>query len=331
MIVSSFQYHTPESISNAYDFKKKYEDSVYLGGGTDYIPLLKYNLKKPKNVISLEKIMELKNIEENEDGIFIGSMAALTEIYKNRLIINSFPSLAQAARRVASPQIRNMGTIGGNVLQDRRCMYFNQSEAWRSNLAPCFKLGGDICHQAPKSDLCRALYYSDIAPVLLSLDAEAEMFDGELRRIAVSELIKSHVERNGLLKTHDFILKGFYIPYLPENSGTKFEKYSLRASIDFPTMNIAARYSKSKENIIIKIIAGAVSPIPIELDDTEAMIINNLDELENSKEDIAKFALSEMTRKSLLVRETGISIKVKRNTFKNILRIVDDLVFMIIQ
>ncbi|MEA4963168.1 FAD binding domain-containing protein [Lutispora sp.] len=331
MIKSSFEYLTPETLPSAYDFKKKYEDSVYLGGGTDYIPLLKYNLKKPKNVISLEKVMELKKIEKDEEGIFIGSMVTLTEIYENRFIIDSFTALAQAARRAASPQIRNTGTIGGNVLQDRRCMYFNQSEDWRSNLAPCFKIGGDICHQAPKSEICRALYYSDIAPALLSLDVEAEIFDGRLRRISVSELIKSHVDRNGLLKTHDFILKGFYIPYLPENCWTKFEKYSLRASIDFPIMNIATRYSQNKENRVAKIIVGAVSPMPIELIDTEVMIINKLDNLTESKDDIAKFALSELTKKSQLVRETGVSIKVKRNTFKNILRAVDDLIFMIIQ
>lgn len=250
---------------------------------------------------------------------------------EDRFIIDFFTALAQAARRVASPQIRNIGTIGGNVLQDRRCMYFNQSEDWRSNLAPCFKIGGDICHQAPKSEICRALYYSDIAPVLLDLDAEAEIFDGKLRRISVSELIESHVDRNGLLKTHDFILKGFYIPYLPENSWTKFEKYSLRASIDFPIMNIAIRYSHNKENRVAKIIVGAVSPMPIELTDTEAMIIDKLDKLKESKDDIANFALSELTKKSQLIRETGVSIKVKRNTFKNILRAVDDLIFMIIK
>lgn len=331
MIKSCFQYHTPESLSSAYDIKKKYEDSVYLGGGTDYIPLLKYNLKNPKNVISLEKVMELKEMEKDEKGIFIGSMVTLTEIYENRFIIDAFPALVQGARNAASPQIRNIGTIGGNVLQDRRCMYFNQSGDWRSNLAPCFKIGGGICHQVPKSEICRALYYSDIAPALLILDAEAVIFDGGLKRIPVDELIKNHVDRNGLLKTHDFILKGFYIPYLLENSWMKFEKYSLRSSIDFPTMNIAIRYSQIKENKIIKIIVGAVSPMPIELTDTEAMIINKFDNLEESKDDIAKFALLELTKKSQLVRETGISIKVKRNTFKNILRAIDDLIFTIIK
>lgn len=331
MIKSCFQYHTPESLSSAYDIKKKYEDSVYLGGGTDYIPLLKYNLKNPKNIISLEKVMELKGIERNEKGIFIGSMVTLTEIYENRFIIDAFPALVQAARNVASPQIRNIGTIGGNVLQDRRCMYFNQSGDWRSNLAPCFKIGGEICHQAPKSEICRAIYYSDIAPVLLTLDAEAVIFDGELKKVSVSRLIKNHVDRNGLLKTHDFILKGFYIPYLLGSSWMKFEKYSLRSSIDFPTMNIAIRHSQIKENKIIKIIVGAVSPMPIELTDTEAMIINKFDNLEESKDDIEKFALLELTKKSQLVRETGISIKVKRNTFKNILRAINDLIFTIIK
>ncbi|MCQ1528859.1 FAD binding domain-containing protein [Lutispora saccharofermentans] len=331
MIKSGFEYLVPESLSDAYDFKKKHEEAAYIGGGTDYIPLLKYDLKKPETIISLGKIMELKKIEADEKGMFIGSMVTLEEIHENRFVIDSFQSLARAAQSVASPQIRNMGTIGGNILQDRRCMYFNQSEDWRSNLASCFKIGGSICHQAPKSEVCRALYYSDIAPVLLSLDAEAEIYDGELIRMPVSHLIKSHIERNGRIKTNDFILKGFYIPYLPEDSWAKFGKYSLRASIDFPAMNIAARYSKREESCIVRIIAGAVSPVPIELNDIESMIVNHLDKLEEYKKDIVEGALSELTKKSCLIRETGISINAKRNAFKNILRMTDGLISAIIK
>lgn len=331
MIKTNFKKFAPKSLVEAYKLKKDYDDSYYLAGGTDLIPLLKYNLKNPKNIISLEKIDVLKEIKCCDEGIFIGSMVPLTNVYENEIIIENFPVLAQAARKVASPQIRNIGTMGGNILQDRRCMYYNQSEEWRSNIAPCFKTGGSICHQAPKSEVCRALYYSDIAPALLSLDAEAIIFDGELRRVPISELIKIHVNNNGLLKTHDFILKGFFISLLPKNSWMSFEKHSLRASIDFPTINIAARYSVNSNDSIVRIIVGAISPTPVELTITEDMILKNKERLQEEIANLEEIALTEIYNKSMLVRETGLSIKVKRNTFKNVLKVLEDLCLRISQ
>lgn len=321
-----FTYFTPESLSTAYELKKENVNSVYLGGGTDYVPLLKYNLKEPDSIISLDKIIELERIKKEEKGLFIGSMTTLREVYENNLIAELFPSLSQAARKVASPQIRNIGTIGGNVLQDRRCMYFNQSDDWRSNIDRCYKTGGQICHQAPKSKVCRALYYSDIAPVLMSLDAEAVVFDGKLDRIAIREILEEHIIRNGGLNTHDYILTGFYIPYLPKNSWLRFEKYSIRDSLNFPIMNTGIRYSQNEDNLVIKIIVGAISPMPIELTNTQKMIVDKFDDLKESIDEIGDFALSELTKKSQLIRETGISIKVKRNTFKNIVKIIEDFI-----
>jgi len=330
MIKNNFAYHVPESLSKAYKLKKEAKRSAYLGGGTDYIPLLKSNLKKPGSIVSLDKTMELTGIKKEEGGTFIGSMTTLRQIYENKDVQRLLPSLCQAARKVASPQIRNMGTIGGNILQDRRCIYFNQSDEWRTNINKCFKVGGKVCLQAPASKVCRALYYSDIAPVLLSLDAEAEIFDGKLSRIPVRDIIEKHINLNGFINTHDYILTGLFIPNLPEKSWTKFEKYSLRDSLNFAITNTGIRYSQCENNLVIKIIVGAVSPMPIELKDTAEMIIDKLDNLKICKDDIKSFALSELSKKCLLVHEAGISIKVKKNTFKNILYVVDELVSKII-
>ena len=103
-------------------------------------------------------------------------MVTLKEMATHPLIQrHTSPLLSRGARRVASPQIRNLATIGGNLLQETRCLYFNQSEYWRKNISPCLKLGGEVCHQVSKSNTCRALYYSDTAPVLLAFDAQAEI------------------------------------------------------------------------------------------------------------------------------------------------------------
>lgn len=326
MIKTNFDFIAPESLSVAYERKKGNSNSVYLAGGTDYLPLLKYGLKEPECVLSLEGIKELKEIKSEERGLFVGSMVTLREVSKNNLVLELFPSLSEAARKVASPQIRNIGTIGGNILQDRRCLYFNQTNDWRRNIEKCYKVGGDVCLQAPNSKVCRALYYSDVAPVLMSLDAEAEIYNGEFTRVPISKIIKKHIDVNGFLKTQDYILTGFYIPYLPKKSWVKFEKYSLRDSLNFPIMNAGVCYSMINNTPEIKIVIGAVSPMPFELTDTQAMIIERFNDLKNVGEEIGEFALKELTRKSLLVRETGWSIKAKRNSFRNILNIIDKLI-----
>lgn len=326
MIKNSFDYIAPESLSDAYKAKKDNEDSFYLAGGTDFLPLLKYDLKQPKLIISLDKIKELKMVKREKKGLYIGAMKTLREAYGSNHITELFPSLSQAARKVASPQIRSIGTIGGNVLQDRRCLYFNQSGEWRKNIKKCFKVGGDICLQVPNSDTCRALYYSDTAPVLMSLDAEIEFFDGKYKRLPIKEVIDKHVEVNGLLKTQDHILTGFFIPYLPKSSWVKFEKFSIRDSLNFPIMNAGIRCSVEKCEPCVKVVIGALSPKPFELADTQALIVEKFNDLEKAKEEIGEFALKELTKKSLVVRETGLSVKAKRNSFKNILNITDDLV-----
>lgn len=326
MIKGDFTYHVPKSLSMAYELKTKTEHSAYLGGGTDYIPCLKYNLKKPSSIISLNKIIKIKEIRKEENGIFIGAMTTLREIYESKDIQRSFPSLYQATRKVASPQIRNVATIGGNILQDRRCIYFNQSDEWRINIDKCFKLGGQVCLQVPTSKKCRALYYSDIAPVLLSLGAKAEIFNGKFSRISVRKILEKHIALNGFTNTHDYILTGFFIPKLPEKSWTKFEKHSLRDSLNFSIINVGIRYSQLEDDLVVKIIVGSASPIPIELKETEDIIINKFGDLEEYKDDIKKIALSELLEKSQLVREAGISIKVKRNIFKIILNVIEELI-----
>jgi len=324
-----FNFHSPESLIDAFELKKNSSDSVYLGGGTDFIPLLKYNLKNPQNLISLAKVSELVTVEPDNNGVYIGAMVTLSELIENKTIFENFPAITDAARSVASPQIRNIGTIGGNILQDRRCMFFNQSEDWRSNLAPCYKLGGNVCFQVPNSDTCRALYYSDIAPVLISLDAEAILFDGGVKKVPVSQLVGNHVTDNGGVKSGDTLLQGFYIPYLPKNYWSKFEKHSLRASLDFATMNVAATYSVNNKKAKIKIVVGALSPVPIELDGVSSIIINNLSDLNPCSENILKTVKTELTEKSMLIRETGISIKVKRNTANNVISLVNELISFI--
>ncbi|MFA5585004.1 MAG: FAD binding domain-containing protein [Saccharofermentanales bacterium] len=325
MRTDGFNFFAPDTLKEAFQKKNQVVNSSYLAGGTDFIPLLKYNLKAPVAIISLANLDELKRIDPIEKGIRIGSMVTLREIADSALVATRFPSLVKAARRVATPQIRNSATIGGNILQDRRCIYFNQSSQWRENLAPCFKIGGDVCHQAPRSPVCKALYYSDIAPVLISLDATAIIFDGIRREIPIDDLIASHIEINGLIQSQDFIIEGFFIPECKPGALAEFQKQSLRDSLNFPIINMAFKFTPDSVQPGLRIIVGAVAPEPIELTETQSKILTTLNSLSKERDDIEKQALAELTQKSALVREAGLSIKTKRNSFSNILDLIDKI------
>jgi 4-hydroxybenzoyl-CoA reductase beta subunit len=317
-------YYKPCCLENAFLIYNQNNNSQLLAGGTDFIPLMKYGVKNPELIISLSNISELKKIEEKPEGLFIGSMISLVELTKQKSIRKKFPVLSYAAKCVASPQIRNMGTIGGNILQEKRCLYYNQSEYWRSNIEPCFKTGGSICHQAPKSKICRALYYSDLSPILLALDAKAQIYDENgTQIIPLKNLIKDHVKD---IKKR-FILAGIILPFQKNNILTDFIKYGVRTSIDFPVVNAGFKfdYKNLQDKNSVKIIVGALSPQPIELRETASYLINNFSNLKNKKTEITKFALEELKKERKLVRESAVSVKIKKNSINIIEEIIEKI------
>jgi CO/xanthine dehydrogenase FAD-binding subunit len=125
--MNTFDYHTPETLEQAWTLFQANPGAVFLAGGTDYLPLLKSGLKTAKQLIGLRRIPYLRKVELRSGALFVGAAMTLTELGQEPQIREHFPALGRATAFVASPQIRNQGTIGGNLLQDRRCMYFNQS------------------------------------------------------------------------------------------------------------------------------------------------------------------------------------------------------------
>jgi CO/xanthine dehydrogenase FAD-binding subunit len=315
MLKDPFTYETPDSIESAFQDRMRRDKALFLAGGSDLIPLMKYGVKNPSCLVDLKRISPLQSITLRPEGLFIGSMVTLTGLTRHPVIRQAFPSLIECASRVASPQIRNQATLGGNLLQEKRCLYFNQSEFWRKNIAPCIKLGGEVCHQAPRAKTCRALYYSDTAPVLLSLDAKAERYDGGgFKTVPLPDLLYEHnAGRN------PFLLTGVLLPLPPEGTWCKFLKWSVRGAVDFATVNLAIRYSPAsgtnQPSPVIKICAGAVAPEPVMLDETAGNLISNLPIGPSAKEEMNARALKELGAKSALIRETGISLHAKRSAF----------------
>lgn len=215
-------------------------DAMLVAGGTDVYPKMKRGQFTPRTLISLRALRELRGIRQNNEGLWIGAGESLTTVSHHRLIAKYLPALAHAAESVSTPQLRNMGTIGGNVLVDTRCNYYDQTFFWRQAVGFCMKKDGDICLVAPGSAKCLAVASSDTAPVLLSLGAEAIIVGsrGE-RRLKLEDLYRD----DGIeycSKAADEVLKALIIPRENLLRRNVYLKLRRRGSFDFPILGVAA-------------------------------------------------------------------------------------------
>lgn len=285
---------------------------TYMGGGTDMMPLLKNGVRTDDKIMLVASLPELKGIRVTDDSVIIGAGETLTDISLDANVRETVPAVAEAAGKTASPQIRNIATIGGNIMQDRRCIFFNQSELWRSTLTGCYKTGGDVCQQIPGSPVCRAVYYSDVATALIMYDSVAHYYEnGKAQSRPVSELVHRHCEANGLSCGMQLpvLITGFEIPRPPADEKSAFYKYSVRSSIDFPLINFAVRFGSAEREP--KLIAGAVSTEPLELSGTAAL----LNDEGMSNDDITESCRAELGQKAKIIKEDLISPVRKRDMF----------------
>ena len=264
-----FNYIQPRSLKQATKALAHLgADAMLVAGGTDVYPKMKRGQFTPRHLISLRALRELKGIRQNQEGLWIGAGESLTTISNHRLIANHFPALAHAAESVSTPQLRNMGTIGGNVLVDTRCNYYDQTFFWRQAVGFCMKKDGDICLVAPGSAKCLAIASSDTSPVLVSLGAEAILVNnrGE-RRVKLEDLYRD----NGIdysTKAKDEILKALFIP--PESLGRRnvYLKLRRRGSFDFPILGVAATMDVDERgecryaSVVLTAVASAPKIVP---------------------------------------------------------------------
>lgn len=246
-LLEKFDYDRPTTWDQltqlVQDYQQQGRKFAFAAGGTNLIPQLKVKSFSLDNMISLAGLTELNRIERQGDRLVIGALTPLCDIVTSDLITEYLPTLAEAAHKVASPQIRNRATLGGNIMVDNRCIYINQSTLNRGCHAPCFKADGDICHlvkSAKRGDetLCQARFVSDTAPILLLLGAELRLVgpDGT-RQIQLDELylndgIISRSLKPGELISHIDIK-------IPHRSHFHYEKLTIRKALDFPSLGVA--------------------------------------------------------------------------------------------
>ena len=265
-----FEVESPETVDGVVAALQARAGARVIAGGTDILPNLKHFLDTPPVLVSLARVTALRGITRDDTAgvLRIGAGVTLTQLAEHAEVRALFPSLAHAAGLVASPVIRNMGTIGGNVNLDTRCRYVNQSEFWRGAIGGgCLKSEGNVCHVVPKGRNCVAAMSSDNVPVLIGLDATIVLVGPEGRR----ELpLADYYQADGT--AHTLALPGEVTVELrvPLPSGprrTRYVKWSVRQSIDFPLLSVALRFdlagdSAHAEVQAVKIVAGVLGAKP---------------------------------------------------------------------
>jgi 4-hydroxybenzoyl-CoA reductase beta subunit len=254
--MTPFQYKRPETLDHVFQLVGELQNEgrrfIFSGGGTDVIALLKHQLERPHTVISLSGLHELKQIRVLPSGrVRIGALTSLTSLINNQDVRKLVPALADAAEKVAGPQIRNQATIGGNILVTNRCIYFNQSELNRVSNTPCFKADGEMCHVVKsatreKMPLCQARFVSDTVPVLLLLDAELVLIGPENeRRVALKHLFF----QDGIFCND--IEPGEVLAFIEidvsRNKKIRYEKLTMRDTLDFPSLGVAVSIEQTNE------------------------------------------------------------------------------------
>ncbi len=320
-----FEVLKPETVDEAVEFVHTFEgEARYLAGGTDLNPNMKHRLFEPAIIVDLGAVGELRGISIGDDGgMRIGAMTTLTEVNESGDVGASFPALAEAAGLISGPQLRNMGTLGGNVMLDTRCQWYNQTYFWRKSLGFCMKKDGEKCHVVEGGSKCVAAASNDTAPVLLTLGAELEFAsmpsgllsgggadlndftDGsdsgndlaveiKRRRIPIAELYKADGIWNKNIAPTE-LLVAIHIPAPTAGHRSTYLKLRDRGSIDFPLFGIAVRLDVDDNNTITdaSLCAIALQARPWPLKKATSMLIGQVlgsDDYQQSVEAVAALA-----------------------------------------
>jgi len=246
-----FELFEPETLAGALALLAEHgEAAQILAGGTDLVPNMKHELFTPKVVVSLARIGELHGVRAEADGtLVLGAMTSLDALANDARVRARAPALAQAASLVAGPQLRRMGTLGGNVMLDTRCQWYNQTHFWRSALGFCLKKDGTACHVVSGGANCVAAASNDTAPALMTLSATLVFAGPDGRReLAIDELYTADGIYNKRVRGE--ILTGVRLPPTPPGHRGAYGKLRERGSIDFPLLGIAARLDLAPDGAV---------------------------------------------------------------------------------
>src|SRR5512138_2215203 len=323
-VMPAFELFQPETTADAVTLLDRYSPNAWvMAGGMDSFDWLKDRIKRPGVVIELSRVAALRGIKERDGGLEIGAATTLTEIARSPLVRQNFSLLAQAAELVASPQIRNQGTVGGNVSQDARCWYYRAG--WT-----CYRAGGNVCyadtptavnreHAILGADRCVAVNPSDTAPALIALDAQMVIRSSDRERVVNAQDYfigpSTDITRMTVLQPGE-LLTAIRVPAMWAGAEFYFEKIRERQVWDFPLVNIAAAMKVSDGTIRgSRLVVNAVAAHPMRLTTVEEAVAGK-----PRNEETAAMAGDLAVRGARPLAHNGYKVPLVRNLVKRAIR-----------
>ncbi len=304
MSLPQFRLLRPRATDEATAWLAKHVGIIrVLAGGTDLIPSMRQKLFEPEYVLDLRGVTEMQGIRPQFGGsVEIGALTTLSAIEKSAYLRQHYPVLTEAAATVASPVLRNMGTIGGNICLDTRCLWYNQSLTWRKGCGFCIKKDGDLCHVAPGGTKCWAAFSGDTPAALLCLNAEIEIAGSNgTRRTPLREFYTGDGENYRKLLPNELVTR----VYLPADSADYrgvYRKLRVRGSIDYPLAGVAAVMKRSNGYVVdARIAMTAVNPAPVLVQKAGEMLVGKIidEALAEAAGDIAAGTAKPLTTSAL--------------------------------
>ncbi len=276
MRLPRFQYLVPKTI---FDAVKMMGDAgpegQYVAGGTDLYPNMKRRQQTPRTVISVGRLKELGQIAgDGAAGLRIGAGVSLTDVCEHPVVNRDYPFIAAAARTISTPILRNMGTVGGNLLLDTRCNYYDQNYEWRKGINFCMKKDGEICWVAPGSSKCWAVQSADLVPLMVAVGAKVKLVSTLGERVVDAAGLYNDDGIDYLHKRPDELLTEIQLP--PTNGWrATYKKLRRRGAFDFPVLGVAARLDVDEGGTVTgaKLVLGGIAPAPVEVKDAGAALV----------------------------------------------------------
>ena len=287
-----FRVLNPATLDEAIAARAAHPDAKPLGGGTDLVVNIRRGIVAPPVLIDMNRVPELHAIKADASGLALGASVTLTQIAEHPDVIEHYPVVAQAAAHIAGPTQRNMGTVGGNLCLDTRCIFYNQSEWWRDANNHCLKTSGTICHVAPKSrGVCFATFSGDLAPALLTLGAEVDIAGPQGKRTIPLEKLYIGFARQDVPVTEAQGDGKFYLSLRPgeivsavraknmPGLRSAYDKIRIRKSIEYPVAGVAVALKKEAGKLTeLRIGFTGTNPRPVLLAGTQELCGGGLDE-----------------------------------------------------